>query len=115
MFARTSKMHSYILQAKRRIDQMDASLATLERMVRKAHSRSDTAKLLAHLKKRRNNFALSAHQMKSHLNIAEARMKKLSAAGAVSCSAFRTALVKSRKVFARANRKAGKAIKRAVR
>jgi chlorite dismutase len=108
-------MYPYLTWAKKRIDQMDASLASRERMVKKAKSRSDTAKLLADLKKRRDHFAITARQMKSHVNVAEARMRKLSAAGADSCSAFRIALVKSRKVFARANRKAGKAIKRAVR
>jgi hypothetical protein len=116
MFGRnTSRMHVYVTAARRRAEQMDKALTKLERMARKAPARSEAKSLITDLKKRRAQFQDAARQMKLHANAAEARMKKLSAAGAISWSAFRTALAKSRKALVRANQKTGKAIKRALR
>jgi hypothetical protein len=115
MFAHKSSLHTYLDKAKTRIDDMDAALASLERVTRKAQARAKAGKLIADLKKRRNSFADNARQMKAHVTAAEARMKKLSVAGATSFSAFRVALARSRKAFGRANRVAGKAVRRAVK
>lgn len=114
MFGRKRTMQTYLDQAKKRITQMDTALAALEKAARKA-GRPKTGALLGDLRKQRNGFAAHARQVKSHAAAAEARMKKLRAAGAVSWIAFRLALAKSRKAFARANGVAGKAMRRAAR
>jgi hypothetical protein len=115
MFARKSSMHGYLVVAKKRIDEMDAALAGLERKARTADSRARLERAIADLKKRRNSFAVHVRQVKTHTAAAEARMKKLSAAGLISWSAFRAALARSRKAFARSGRVTAKAMRRAVR
>ncbi len=114
MFGRKSTMQTYLDQAKKRITRMDAALAVLEKMAKKA-GRPKSAALLGDLRKQRNSFAAHARQVKSQAAAAEARMKKLRAAGAVSWIAFSLALTRSRKAFARANRVAGKAVRHATR
>lgn len=101
---------SHLSLVRKRLSEMDKALAALERM-RPAKG----SKLLAEMKRRRAQLQATAEQMKSHITTAETRMKKLGVAGSVSWSAFRTALAKSQKAFARANHKSAKAIKRAVR
>jgi hypothetical protein len=115
MFAPKSSMHSYLDQTKKRIDEMDAALARLERAAKKAGSRAKTGALLADLRKRRRDFAVHTRQVKSHAAAAEARMRKLRVAGALSWAAFRLALARSRKAFTRANRVTGKAVRRATK
>jgi hypothetical protein len=115
MFAQKSSMHGYLVLAKKRIDEMDAALAALERKAKTARSRDRLAKAIADLKKRRNGFAVQMRRMQTHASAAEARMKKLSVAGQVSWSAFRVALARSRKAFARSGRVTAKAMRRAVR
>lgn len=116
MFGRkTGGVHAYIALARKRLDEMDKSLTALEQKARKEPVRAEAKKILADLKRYRAGVEKAARQMKSQASAAEARMKKLSAASAVSWVAFGLALAKSRKEFAYANRKAGKAIKRAVR
>ena len=115
MFAQKSSMHGYLVLAKKRIDEMDAALAALERKAKTARSRDRLAKAIADLKKRRNGFAVQMRRMQTHASAAEARMKKLSVAGQVSWSAFRVALARSRKAFARSGRVTAKVMRRAVR
>ena len=109
------KNSGYLVLAKKRIAEMEKAFSALERMVPKASSRPKAKELLTELKKRRSQFQTIAREMKAQASEADARMKKLSAAGTVSWSAFRTAFAKSRKAFTRANYKTGNAIKRAVR
>jgi len=111
MFGR--KRHLFL--ARKRLSEMDKALAALERMTKKAPAKVDGRKLLSELKRRRAQLAATADQMKGHIGAAEARMKKLSVAGSLSWSAFRVALTKSQRAFARANHKSAKAIRRAVR
>jgi hypothetical protein len=115
MFAPKSSLHGYLELAKKRIDEMDAALAGLERKARTARSREGLAKMIADLRKRRNGFAVQVRRMQSHATAAEARMKKLSVAGQVSWSAFRVALARSQKAFARSGRVTAKAVRRAVK
>jgi chromosome segregation ATPase len=115
MFARKSSLHGYLELAKKRIDEMDAALAALEKKAKTARSRDRLAKAIADLKKRRNGFAVQVRRMQTHATTAEARMKKLSLAGHISWAAFRVALVRSRKAFARSGRVTAKAMRRAVR
>lgn len=116
MFAqKKSSMHGYLVLAKKRIDEMDAALAALEKRARTARSREKLAKAIADLKKRRNGFAVQVRRMQTHATAAEARMKKLSVAGQISWTAFGVALARSRKAFARSGRVTAKAMRRAVR
>ena len=115
MFAHKSSLHGYLELAKKRIDEMDAALADLERKARTTASRARLERTIADLKKRRNSFATHVRQVKTHTAAAEARMKKLSVAGQVSWSAFRVALARSRKAFARSGRVTAKAVRRAVK
>lgn len=94
---------------------MDASLAALERRAKRSRSGPRLGKVIADLKKRRNRFAAQVRQMKNHAATAEARMRKLTAAGVISWSAFRLALARSHKAFARSGRITTKAMRRAVR
>jgi len=106
---------SHLTVCKKRIREMDKALSALERIAAKCPANAKANKLVSEMKKRRAQLWATADQMTSHINRAEARMNKLSSAGAVSWSAFRRALTKSQKAFARANHKAGKAIRSAVR
>jgi hypothetical protein len=107
--------NSHLTLAKKRINEMNRALASVERIAKKASARTEGKKLISELRKRQAQFLVATDQMKDHIVSAEARMKKLNAAGSASWSAFRTALAKSHKAFTGANRKAGKAIRRAVR
>lgn len=106
---------TYLTAARQRMKQMDQALAALAPVGRKVHNHPDAKKLIAELKKHRDAFQVTARRMQDHVQTAEARAKKLRAAGALSWSAFRSAFAKSKKSFAHANRKAAKAVKRAVR
>lgn len=103
---------THLSLVRKRLSEMDKALAVLERM---RPAKPQGKKLVVEMKKRRDQLQATAEQMKSHISTAEARMKKLGVAGTVSWSAFRTALAKSQKAFARANHKSAKAIRRAVR
>ena len=113
MFFRRSS--SYLDRAKKRIGEIEKAVKTLERLARKAPAPPVGKRLMIELKKHNSQFQALAGQMKGHAREADARIKKLNDASAVSWASFRTALAKSRKAFARANYKAGKAIKRATR
>jgi len=101
--------------ARKRVGKMDRALALLERATKKGSAKAESQKLLSELKKRRAQLLATVDQMADHVDRAEARMKKLSAAGTVSWSAFHTALTKSHKALSRANHKAAKAIKSSIR
>lgn len=64
---------------------------------------------------RRTGLTVAAKQMKADAAEAQARLKKLGAAGTASWSAMRTALNTSRKAFDRANQQAIKAVRRAAK
>ena len=60
-----SKLHPYLTWTKERIDEMDAALASLEASTRelKADARTKSERLLADLKKRRNEFKAAAAKL----------------------------------------------------
>ena len=97
-----------------RIDEMNKVLGALDRMGRRTPA-TERKKLVSQIKRCRVQLQDTADLMKNHVTEAETRLLKLSNAGAASWSAFRTALAKSHKAFSRANRQAGKAVRRAVR
>lgn len=113
MFGRTNNSH--LVLAARRLKEMETALAALKRFGRKTPSSGGAKRLVAELNRRRVQFERSTKHMKDHIGAAEARLKKLNVASAASWSAFQTALGKSQRAFAKANRKAGKAIKHAMR
>ncbi|HWC62146.1 MAG TPA: hypothetical protein VG501_00880 [Rhizomicrobium sp.] len=99
----------------RRLGAMNKAIMALEREARRIPARPAARKLMAELKRHRSELKNTARLMKIHERAAAARMKKLGVAGTLSWSAFRAAFAKSKKAFARANKKAGKALRRAVR
>lgn len=115
MFGRTSSMHAYFRQAKKRIDQMDAALGRLERAAGKSKSAAQTARLMAEMKKHRLGFKAALTELRAEARAAEARMKKLTQAGGASWDAFRAAALRSRKAFGKATRKSVKAVRRATK
>ena len=115
MFTRTTGIHAYLDSAKKRVGEMDRSLARLERMAKEVKGRRQSAKLVTELKRRRDHFAATTREMKAHLAQAEARFQKLSRAAATSLSAYRAAAAKSRKAFLRAGKRTGRAVRRAVK
>jgi len=110
MFGRTS----YLDIATRKTE-IDKALASLKRVARKAPDHPDTKKLIALLQKHRDRVHAINKTIQSESRSAEARLKKLGEAAEVSMAAFTSAFAKTRKVFARATRKSGKVIRRAVR
>ena len=104
----------HLTLARKRMAEMDKALTALQRMARKCPARPEGKKLISEMKKRRAQLLATSREMKTHISRAELRMKKLSAAGTFSWSAFRTALTKSHRAFAKANHKAGKAVRRAI-
>jgi len=113
MFGR--KNNGHLALAAKRLEKMEKSLMALGRFGKSAPATGQAKKLIAELNRRRIDFQTTTRHMKSHVRAAEARMKKLNVASTASWSAFQTALVKSQKAFARANRKAGKALRRAAK
>ena len=112
MFRRANNSH--LVLAAKRLKEMETALVALGRLGKKAPS-GGAKRLIAELNRRRVHFEKSTRHMKDHIGTAEARLKKLNVASAASWSAFQAALGKSQRAFAKANRKAGKAIRHAIR
>lgn len=109
------KRNSYSVLAAKRLADMEKAVATLRRSSKNAGASGQVKKFITELGRHRSQFETTTRQMNNHITAAEARLKKLNVASTASWAAFRTALTKSQKAFARANRKAGKEIKRAVK
>jgi hypothetical protein len=113
MFGR--KRNSYLVLAAKRLADMEKAVATLRQSSNSARVSGQVKKFVAELGRHRHQFETTTRQMNNHITAAEARLRKLNVASTASWAAFRTALAKSQKAFARANRKAGKEMKRAVK
>jgi hypothetical protein len=112
MFGRRNR---HLVLAAKRLEKMDMALAALARFGKKAPALGDAKKLTKELVRRSAHFHATTKHMKNHVRAADVRMKKLTVASAASWSAFQTALSKSQKAFAKANRKTGRAFKHAVK
>src|SRR5947199_277064 len=99
IMAEQSSIHPYLNWTKQRIDEMDATLASLEAQAGKAKAESK----------------VKADQMNADAAEAEARLQKLKQAGSESWAGLSAALAESRKAFDGANQKTGDALKGAAR
>jgi len=107
--------NGYLRLAEKRIQHMERAFAILERRAAKMPAQRKPKKLLAELKRRRADFDLATRELANHIRAAQSRMRKLTAAGTTSWSAFQAAAAKSRKSFSRANRKSHNAVKKAMK
>jgi hypothetical protein len=108
------KRSSYLVLAAKRLSDMEKAAATLRQNSKGAGVSRQVKKFMTELGRHRRQFERTTRQMNNHITAAEVRLRRLNVASTASWAAFQAALVKSQKAFARANRKAGKAIKRAV-